>query len=93
MADDLEILILVLKETLNSSLASTDPDLLLLPRRQDCLDANVIRRRKHTGGLSNGRLVFAMLACDGHVRPHPPIRRAMELVKNVLRKHGHEIVE
>ena len=91
MANDPDILACPFKSIVNSAFASTDHDLLPIPWRQDAFDA--VRRRKNTPGLSNGRLVFGVLACDGRVRPHPPIQRALELIQNALRQRGHEVIE
>lgn len=91
MARELATIELTLKAVLNSNIAGSDPRVVHLPWRQDLVDA--IYRRKRTPGLKNGRLVFGILACDGHVRPHPPIQRAIKITSDALRNAGHEVVE
>ena len=91
MANDPEILALAFKSMVNSAFTSTDHDLLPIPWRQDALEA--IRRRKNNPGMANGRLVFGILPSDGHVRPHPPIQRALNIAMNALRQCGHEVIE
>ena len=36
-----------------------------------------------------GRMCFAIMWDNGVVRPHPPVRRAMELTKKALEAAGH----
>lgn len=43
--------------------------------------------------MANGRLVFGVLASDGHVRPHPPIQRALNIVVSALRQCGREVIK
>jgi len=38
-------------------------------------------------------LVFAILWDNGHVVPHPPIKRGLEEAKNALEKAGHKVVD
>lgn len=91
LANDHETLAFVLKTMLNSTLTTSNPDHLPLHWRQELLDA--ILRRKNTPGTPNGRLVFGILPDDNHVRPHPPIRRALDLLADALRQRGHEVVQ
>ncbi|KAL1591791.1 hypothetical protein SLS59_010084 [Nothophoma quercina] len=44
-------------------------------------------------GQSNGSLVFAILNNDGEVNPHPPVQRALGLVRNALLQRGYEVVD
>lgn len=90
MAHELAILEVGLKALLTSHLTLSDPDVLPILWRQDSLDA--IRRRKGFPNTVNGRLVFAVMADDGHVRPHPPIQRAITFVTDALQQNGHEVV-
>ena len=39
----------------------------------------------------NERLCFGILECDGVVNPHPPIVRALNLVKQTLSDCGHSV--
>lgn len=39
------------------------------------------------------KLVFGVLADDGVVAPHPPIRQAIEKAKQALIAAGHEVIE
>jgi amidase len=42
---------------------------------------------------SGGQLVFGILPTDGLVGPHPPVRRAMDIVVKTIEKIGHKVVE
>jgi amidase len=42
---------------------------------------------------SGGQLVFAIMPDDGVVRPHPPVRRALDIVVKTIEKLGHKVVE
>lgn len=39
------------------------------------------------------KLSFGVLRSDGVVNPHPPIRRALDIVVKALRAQGHEVIE
>lgn len=39
------------------------------------------------------KLAFGILRHDGAVTPHPPVRRAIELVVKALRKQGHKVID
>lgn len=70
---------------------TSDIDVLELPWRPEKFDA--IQRRKHDSQGKGGRLVFGIMHTDGHVNPHPSIKRALKLVAEALRRCGHETVE
>ncbi|KAI0727609.1 general amidase [Fomitopsis betulina] len=40
-----------------------------------------------------GRMCFAIMWDNGVVRPHPPVRRAMELTKKALEAAGHIVID
>ncbi|KAI9818939.1 MAG: Acetamidase [Pycnora praestabilis] len=40
-----------------------------------------------------GKLSFGVMKHDGIVAPHPPVRRAIETVVQVLEKLGHKVIE
>ncbi|OAX34389.1 general amidase [Rhizopogon vinicolor AM-OR11-026] len=42
---------------------------------------------------SGKNLCFGIIWDDGHVVPHPPIRRALEMTKTALEKAGHKVVD
>ncbi|ELU38311.1 general amidase [Rhizoctonia solani AG-1 IA] len=44
-------------------------------------------------GGPGAKKCFAMLYDDGLVKPHPPLFRAMEMMKNALLAAGHEVIE
>ncbi|KAG8958714.1 hypothetical protein FRC03_008860 [Tulasnella sp. 419] len=44
----------------------------------------------HGGG---DKLVFGFMWDNGIIRPHPPVRRAMEMVKKALKQAGHKVVD
>lgn len=41
----------------------------------------------------DGRLVFAVLATDEEVYPHPPVQRAMRMVTEALLQRGYEVIK
>ncbi|KZT68822.1 amidase [Daedalea quercina L-15889] len=45
---------------------------------------------EHGGG---GRMCFAIMWDNGVVKPHPPVRRAMELTKKALEAAGHTVID
>ena len=44
-------------------------------------------------GGPTAKLVFALQWDDGHVKPHAPYARALQMTKDALIKAGHEVVE
>lgn len=59
----------------------TDPGVLPIPWRKSLeVDSSV------------QKLSFAFMDFDGVVRPHPPIARALNMVKDALRANGHEVI-
>jgi len=42
---------------------------------------------------AGGRMCFAVMWDNGVVKPHPPVRRAMEVVKRALEAAGHTVIE
>lgn len=85
MARELDILEVSLKALLTSALTLSDPDVLPLGRHEN-MDA-IVRRK------ASRRLVFAIMTTDGHITPHPPIRRAISIVTQALRRSGYDVVE
>lgn len=60
-----------------------------IPWREEKLQS--IRNRSSRRGERDGKLVFAVMGCDGDVRPHPPVQRGIELVTNALLQQGYEV--
>ncbi len=67
-----------LEALLSSEPWLTDPGVLAIPWRTP-LDAD-----------SGTKLSFGFVDFDGVVRPHPPITRALTMVKDALQALGHE---
>ncbi|KAF1953712.1 amidase [Byssothecium circinans] len=83
---------LAVKTLLSSQPWLYDPLVHEIPWRDD--QYREIRELANTvGSQSKGRLCFGILKTDGIVNPHPPIRRAIDLLVNALEKAGHEVVE
>ena len=68
----------------------------ILNSRPWTVDPNVIRKpwdedayalQEHGGG---SQLVFGMIWDDGHLKPHPPIVRALTMAKQALEQAGHK---
>ena len=68
-----------------------DPMVHEIPWRHD-KEKEVLDLIKASGS-SKGKLAFGMLPHDGVVSPHPPVARAMKIVRKTLEKLGHSIVE
>ena len=43
--------------------------------------------------IENKNLSFGILKHDGHVTPHPPVQRAINIVASMLQEHGHRTIE
>jgi amidase len=67
-----------------------DSQVVELPWRDEH-EAAVLRAIKSQ--KKGGKLSFGLLCSDGLVNPQPPIRRALSLMENLVKKLGHEIVE
>jgi amidase len=62
-----------------------DPLVVELPYRDEV--------ENETRELAKGQLVFGIMAHDGMVTPHPPVARAIEIVRSTIEKMGHKVVE
>ncbi|KAL2048092.1 hypothetical protein N7G274_000003 [Stereocaulon virgatum] len=91
MAADINALELAMKSVLDTSPWQDDVDVVEMPWRIEKLQS--IRNRTSRRGERDGKLVFAVLDCDGHVRPHPPVQRGMRLVAKALLQQGYDVVE
>ena len=85
LANALPDLRLAVKLLLSAQPWLHDPKVVELPWRADAYDAVLARANTGQG------LVFGLLIDDGVVGPHPPVRRAMEEVRNALVAAGHEV--
>lgn len=65
-----------------------DPFVLELPWRDEQEEAvlKLIRAQE-----SPGQLAFGILKDDGTVTPHPPVKRAMEMVTQTIQRLGHKV--
>ncbi|KAJ4299003.1 hypothetical protein N0V90_004247 [Kalmusia sp. IMI 367209] len=45
------------------------------------------------GASSAGKLCFGVMRTDGIVNPCPPMHRAIDIVVDALRSHGHEVID
>src|SRR4051812_13750831 len=68
---------------LSASPWDTDPQVVEIPWRQETYDS----ARKSEDA------VFGILHSDGIVNPQPPVRRAMRIAEEALKKAGHKTVE
>jgi hypothetical protein len=81
MANSLEALKIFFKAILEKRPWDKDPMCLRKP-----WDQTVYKLKEYGGGE---KLCFAMLWDNEIVKPHPPVHRAMKLVKTALEKAGH----
>lgn len=91
MSADLGGVLTLFQKLLEARAWVHDVDGIELPWRQEKLDA--IRRRKCHKDAADGRLVFAVMATDGHVTPRPPVARAIALTTRALKHRGYEVVD
>lgn len=62
-----------------------DPQVVELPYRDEL--------EQETRELAKGQLVFGIMDHDGVVTPHPPMARAIEIVRSAIEKLGHKVVK
>ncbi|THH34184.1 hypothetical protein EUX98_g66 [Antrodiella citrinella] len=71
----------------------------ILSSRPWTVDPNVIRKpwdsdayalKEHGDGQG---LCFGVIWDDGHLKPHPPINRALQMAKLALEKAGHTVID
>ncbi|KAL9616363.1 MAG: hypothetical protein Q9160_008757 [Pyrenula sp. 1 TL-2023] len=82
MSWDPTIITQVCRVTLGHAAFAEDPDWIDLPWRETRFRA-----------ISDKPLTLAVMTSDGHVRPQPPIERALQKVVQSLGASNHEIVE
>jgi amidase len=87
LAPSTKALRLLIKSILSQEPWQHDPLVVELPWRDE-IEQTVLETIKGKTQLS-----FGILRDDGQARPHPPVRRAMELVVAVLERQGHKIIE
>lgn len=46
-----------------------------------------------TNSNSGTRLAFGVFRHDGHIQPHPPVRRALDIAVKTVEKLGHKVIE
>ncbi|KAI9743014.1 MAG: Acetamidase [Claussenomyces sp. TS43310] len=80
---------LMLKSILSQQPWLHDPLVVELPWRDEQEQAVLDAVRSGDGG----RLAFGVFRHDGMVQPHPPVRRAIEIVVKTLEKLGHKTIE
>lgn len=89
MARDLPSLITMTKVVLDTLPWQDDIDVIEMPWKEEVMQS--IRNRSCIQGERNGRLVFGIMACDQTVNPHPPVQRAIRIVRQALLNHGYEV--
>ena len=89
MAGDLPTIEFALKAVLDTFPWQDDCDVVEMPWREEKLQG--IRSRTAQRHERDGKLVFAVMACDGNVPVHPPVQRAMALVSKALLERGYEV--
>ena len=63
----------------------SDPDVLEIPWNGEATSQIQHRSKNHN-------LYFGIMEDDGIVTPHPPVLRAVRMVKEALRAKGHKVV-
>lgn len=93
MAADLKSLKHVTKIVIANLPVDEDPSLIGLPWRENILRDIQYRSPGGTYQPNKPRYTFAVLRHDGHVRPQPPVQRALDITTQALRQQGHEIID
>lgn len=62
-----------------------------MPWRQNKYDGIMTRSCSTAGADGNGRLVFGVMDTDDNVQLHPPVRLALQRVKQALLSCGYEV--
>ncbi|CAF9931207.1 MAG: Acetamidase [Alectoria fallacina] len=91
MAGDLPTIEMAMKAVLDTFPWQDDCDVVEIPWREEKLQS--IRSRMARPHERDGKLVFAVMSCDGNVQVHPPVQRAMSLVTKALLQRGYEVIE
>lgn len=81
---------LAMKSVLGMEPWVSDPGSLPIPWRGEVEER--IKGLLCGGGEGKGKMAFGMFEHDGIMRPHPPVLRAVRLVREVLVKLGHEVI-
>lgn len=68
-----------------------DPLVHEIPWREE-QERQILKMINNTNDRSE-QLAFGFLKHDGSVTPHPPVRRAMDLVQETIQQLGHKIVD
>lgn len=89
MAGDLPTIEMAMKAVLDTFPWQDDCDVVEIPWREEKLQS--IRSRMARPHERDGKLVFAVMSCDGNVQVHPPVQRAMSLVTKALLQRGYEV--
>lgn len=80
---------MAMKAVLDTFPWQDDCDVVEMPWREEKLQS--IRSRTARHHERDGKLVFAVMSCDGNVQVHPPVQRAMALVTKALVQRGYEV--
>jgi amidase len=75
---------LMLKSILSQKSWLHDPAVAELPWREEL---TLVRPP------DEDRLTFGFLMTDGLVYPQPPVQRALETIKNLIREMGHDVID
>ena len=89
MTSDLPSLVTVTKAVLETFPWQDDVSVIEMPWKEEVLQS--IRNRSCVQGERNGRLVLGILECDHTVKPHPPVQRAIKMVRQALLENGYEV--
>lgn len=89
MTRDLPSLITMTKAVLDTLPWNNDIDVIEMPWKDEALQS--VRNRSCNQGERNGKLVFGLMRSDKTVNPHPPVQRALELVRGALLERGYEV--
>ncbi|KAF2117414.1 amidase signature domain-containing protein [Lophiotrema nucula] len=93
LATSVSSLRLVMKALLAQKPWLHDPFVHELPWRHE-QEKEILELTGAIGDASKvGRLSFGVFKTDGIVTPHPPVRRAVDIVVKALQDLGHEVIE
>lgn len=89
MSRDLASVVMLTKAVLENFPWQSDINVIEIPWREEVLQS--VRNRSCGRNERNGRLVFGIMGCDKTVTPHPPVQRAIRIVREALLARGYEV--
>ena len=81
MATALSSLKLIMESILSTEQWLRDPEVVPIPWRKE-----------HELAIPYPKLCFAIVETDNIVTPHPPVARAMKIIRKAIERAGHKVI-